>query len=585
MASTQTRRPWRRAAEAGLKVLGAFVILEPVWMLLPFAGFLYGSVLQIETLGRRPATAWLTHFVFPVLTLGWLGPVLVAVGFVLFLVGAGQIYWAKIRTSGLVTRGLYRFVRHPQYVSLVLFGTGILLTWGRAITFLAFFLMMFLYYYLARSEERTCLRLFGPDYEQYREQTSFIIPGDGLLRRLRAALPPVHPPAPLRVAGAFAATMGLCFALVGLIDAIKVAVRTVPYVTATVSFGSPQETPVRLPMKAGEAAGIPFVQAGRLAVVRGPYRNAWASGFAERVLQRLRHSKALQGFLAFLDEPDGDVAVIFCAPYDRPEQPGAPGMYAGGGAGGRGPAPDPLGPDRVRLMILRCTLAPQATIPDALADKSKRRIRGACIAPVNLGRPDGDDMVEDTVTRPGPGFPGEDRWDFFLRQLAERSTSAPPRSQQVAGPEPADSARLVLVHAPILRTRLDPAFAKEILDRLVDSGTFRDRLRKSGAGGAVVAVAFPRPGPNWYRQHHGTPQVSVFVILTRLREGAAVDELFRPRGRDLLSAFIAEMDFGIERSRDCVGEITIIGPRRDLEERWEFFLSGVGAGGEHPYVE
>jgi len=581
MASTQTRGLGRQAAEAGLKVLSAFVILEPIWMLLPFAGFLYGSVLQIETLGRHPATAWLTHFVFPVLTLGWLGPVLVAVGLILFLVGAGQIYWAKIRKSGLVTNGFYRLVRHPQYVSLVLFGTGILLTWGRAITFLAFFLMMFIYYYLARSEERTCLRLFGPDYERYRERTSFLIPGDRLLRRVRAMWPPVHPPAPLRVAGAFAMTMGLCFASIGLIDAIKGAVRTVPYVTARVSFDSPPETPVRLPMTTGEAAGIPFVQAGRVAVMRGPYRNAWAGGFAERVLQRLRQSKALQGSLAFLDEPDGDVAIVFCAPYEKPEQPGTPGMLSGGGAGGRGPAPDPFGPDRVRLMILRCTLAPQATLPDALADKSKRQIRGACIAPVNLATSDAEDMVEGNVTKPGPGFPGEDRWDLFLRQFAERSTAAPPRSQQVAGPEPADSARLVLVHAPILRTRLDPAFAREILDRLVASDKFRDRLRKSDAGGAVVAVAFPRPGPNWYRQHHGTPEISVFVILARLREGAAVDELFRRGGRELLSAFIAEMDFGIDRSHDCVGEITIIGPRRDLEERWEFFLSGLGDEGAY----
>jgi hypothetical protein len=64
-ASGEGRGVWRRAAQAGLKVLGLFVILEPVWMLLPFAGFLYGSVLQIETLGRHPSTAWLTHFVFP----------------------------------------------------------------------------------------------------------------------------------------------------------------------------------------------------------------------------------------------------------------------------------------------------------------------------------------------------------------------------------------------------------------------------------------------------------------------------------------------------------------------------------------
>lgn len=564
-----------RVGEWALKVLGLFVILEPIWMLLPFAGFLYGSVLRIQTLNQNPSTAWLTHFVFPILTLRWLGPVLVVVGFVLFLAGAGQIYWAKIRRSGLVTRGLYRFVRHPQYISLTLFGVGILLTWGRAIMWLAFFLMMLVYYYLAKSEERGCIRLFGEDYERYRERTSFVFPGDRALRPLGAKLGTLRLPAPVRVAGAFALTMAICFLLMWLIQTVKAATITVPYLTATVPFGPPDEAATRMDITGHEAAGVPFVRAGRAAVVRGPYRSAWAVGFAERVLQRLRQSKALEGFLSFLDEADGDVLIVFCAPYERPGTPGRPGMHKGGGPGGRGPAPDPHGPDRVRLILMRCTLAPGASIGDAFADRSKRQIRGACIAPVNLDRPKGEDIVEGEVFRPGPGFPGEKRWDFFLQQLAQRPVAAP-RVASAVVPGRAAEGMLVLVKAPILRTRLDPAFAREILDRLAASAKFRGRLRKSGVGGNVIAVAFPRPGSNWYREHHGTPQISAFVVLARLKEGAAPDELFRRARRELLSAFIADMDFKVARAEDCVGTITAIGPRRDLEERWSFFLSGVG---------
>ncbi len=55
-----------KAGEWILKILGFFIILEPVWMLLPFAGFLYGFALHIQTLARSPATAWLTQFVFRV---------------------------------------------------------------------------------------------------------------------------------------------------------------------------------------------------------------------------------------------------------------------------------------------------------------------------------------------------------------------------------------------------------------------------------------------------------------------------------------------------------------------------------------
>lgn len=576
-ASAERRGVWRRVAEAGLKILGLFVILEPVWMLLPFAGFLYGSVLQIETLGHHPSTAWLTHFVFPVLTLGWLGPVLVVVGFGLFLVGAGQIYWAKIRKSGLVTRGFYRFVRHPQYVSLILFGVGILLTWGRAITFLAFFVMMVLYYYLAKSEERSCLRRFGPEYERYRERTPLLIPGDRLLRPLVARLPRVGLPVPLRVAGALAAMMVACLASMWLIDIVKTAVRTVPYLAATVPFVEPRRVDAEeLAIASHEMADVQFVQAGRVAVVRGPYRNAWLTGFAERVLLRLRKSGGLKGFLAFLDEPEGDAAIVFCSPYERPEEPGKPGMHAGSGeTDRRGPPADPAGPDRVRLVIMRCSLAPGASIAGAFADRSKRRIRGACIAPVDLGRAEGEDMVDGQVLRPGPGFPGEQRWDFFMEQILAGAASVPRRAEGAVAPGRTAGATLLLVQAPILRTRLDPAFAREILDRLLASARFRHRLRETGAGDRVVAVAFPTPGPNWYHEHHGTPEIGVFVILARRREGAAVDELFRPESRELLSAFLADMDFKIEAAEDSVTDCRIIGRWRDLEERWRFFLSGV----------
>lgn len=562
-----------RMGKAILQALGLFVILEPIWMLLPFAGFLYGSVMQMDRLARNPSTAWLTHFVFPVLTLGWLGPALVAAGFAVFLVGACQIYRAKIRRSGLVTGGLYRFVRHPQYIALTLFGLGILLTWGRAITFLAFFGMMFLYYYLAKSEERNCLALFGKEYERYRERTSFIVPGDRHLRRLRAKRSGFHLPGPIRVAGAFVLMMAVCLALMKLIDVVKMAVRSVPYLTATIRFeptaaGAPEPRETVVSTTSG---GIPFAQAGRLAVVRGPYRNAQAAGFAERLIARLREAGALKEFLAFLDEPGGDAAIAFCAPYEGQEATPEPTQDER-----RGPPPDTAGADRVRLIVMRCGLAQGASIGDALADKSKRQIRDACIAQVNLGRPKGEGITEGDLIRPGRGFPAEERWDFLLRQFSAAGSSSPRDTASLA-PSDATSARLALVCAPILRTRLDSAFAKEILDRLVESSRFRDHLRTSGVGGPVVAVAFPTPGANWYREHHGKPQISICVMMVRLGEGPEMDDLFHPGRRGpLLGAFFSDMDFRIEPPKDSVLEVRPVGPRRDLEERWQFFLSGVG---------
>lgn len=569
----------RRIGMGLAKVLGLFVILEPIWMLLPFAGFLYGSVFQIQTLNANPHTAWLTHFVFPVLTLGWTGPVLIVCGFVLFLIGAGQVYWAKIRRSGLVTGGLYRFVRHPQYVSLTLFGLGILLTWGRVITFIAFFIMMFLYYYLTKSEERTCIRLFGEEYRQYRERTSFIIPGDKLLRPLRDKVPAINMTAPVRVAGSFALTLLVCFGSLWLIQSLKGGVQAVPYVSAEVALGEPRNDAKTIEVNSGRATGIPFVQAGRMIVVRGPYRNARISGFAERVLLRVRDSERLASFLAFLDQPGDDVAVVWCAPYDKLDKPGESGRYAGGAQDGRGPAADPHGNERVRLIIMRCALSPETSISEAFADKSKRSIIRGCVAKVNLALPKGEDIVEADGRTRGPRFPGEDRWAFFERQFAQSSHIAGILSTKTTRPYALSRARVVLVKAPILRTRIDEDFAREILKRLEASETFRESLRRVGAGGNVVPVVFPRPGPNWYSEHHGEPQISLFVILARLTgdDTRPLEDLFHTDERTLLSAFIAPMDFKISPNADSVGAPTTIGPRRDLEERWRFFLSGVGA--------
>ncbi len=560
----------KRFGKTILKIVGVFVILEPIWMLLPFAGFLYGSVLHLQTLARNPETAWLTHFVFPVLTLGPLGPALVLLGLALFLAGAAQVYWAKLRRAGLVVGGLYRFVRHPQYVSLTLFGVGILLTWGRAITFIAFFLMMFLYYYLAKNEEANCRRLFGKEYESYRQRTSFIFPGDRALRSLAKRMPGGKLPAPLRVSLSLLLAGLVCFGTMWLIMAWKGAVMTVPYLSEELELSSAvTDREGEIAVASGTAGGISFAQAGRTAVIRGPWRSATAPGFAERILTRLPSSTELKGFLSFLAEPEGDTAIIFCISSAGSGQPGPE-------QGRRGPPPDPAGSDRIKLVILRCTLLPGASVADALVDKSKRQIRKACFAPIDLGRSTSEDIVDGKLVTPGPGFPGEDRWDFWLKQLAERRGGSPLRDREAKTPSVADSVRLVMVKAPILRTRLHAEFAAEIFERLTISASLREQLAKSMAGGEIVAVAFPRPGPNWYQEHHRRPQISVFVVLARLVSAdAPLDSLFDFGERELLSAFTIEMDFKMELAADSTGEIVVIGPRRDLEERWRFFLSGL----------
>lgn len=186
-----------------LRIGAFFVILEPIWMLLPFAGFLYGSVMHIEALSQNPYTATLVYFVFPTHSLFPLGLILIVCGLLVFLAGATQIYGGKIAKSGLIKTGIYRKFRHPQYLALTIFGIGIILTWGRFITFIAFFIMLWLYFLLAKGEERNCREIFGSEYDTYRATTYFLCPGEGLLTAAAKCLPPLKLPEWLRVAISF----------------------------------------------------------------------------------------------------------------------------------------------------------------------------------------------------------------------------------------------------------------------------------------------------------------------------------------------------------------------------------------------
>ena len=78
------------------------------------------------------------------------------VGLFLFLLGAGQIYMAKLLRKGAVTGGLYKYVRNPQYTAFSIMGLGVLLIWPRTIILVMYMTMLFAYFYLARREEREC---------------------------------------------------------------------------------------------------------------------------------------------------------------------------------------------------------------------------------------------------------------------------------------------------------------------------------------------------------------------------------------------------------------------------------------------
>ncbi|MGE5842429.1 MAG: methyltransferase family protein, partial [Deltaproteobacteria bacterium] len=80
------------------------------------------------------------------------------------------------KTTTLVTTGVYRYVRHPLYSSLLLLAWGVFFkapAWTGAL--LAAAATMFLFA-TAKADEAQCIRFFGPSYQAYMKETRRFVP-------------------------------------------------------------------------------------------------------------------------------------------------------------------------------------------------------------------------------------------------------------------------------------------------------------------------------------------------------------------------------------------------------------------------
>ncbi len=85
--------------------------------------------------------------------------------------------WMKIhRSMGLVTSGIYRYIRHPQYTGIFLMITGWLFRWLNPTILLMYPILLILYYKLARREEQQVLKEYGEAYAIYKEKTPMFFP-------------------------------------------------------------------------------------------------------------------------------------------------------------------------------------------------------------------------------------------------------------------------------------------------------------------------------------------------------------------------------------------------------------------------
>jgi protein-S-isoprenylcysteine O-methyltransferase Ste14 len=184
--SRKSKNRLNNAVAAGGTVLFFVMAFEILIMISPFAFFFYSVFNPVFAwLDRYPATSWLTGFFLPHMilpptallkTIRILGSIFFVAGALSFVVCAVQVYGGKIFKWGVASKGLYKYIRHPQYFSLALWGAGLCILWPRFIVLASFSVMLVLYYLLARDEERRMAAQYGQSYSDYLRKTGMFLP-------------------------------------------------------------------------------------------------------------------------------------------------------------------------------------------------------------------------------------------------------------------------------------------------------------------------------------------------------------------------------------------------------------------------
>jgi protein-S-isoprenylcysteine O-methyltransferase Ste14 len=148
----------------------------PLTMYLFMGVFGYSEVFQLEFLLIELLGEDLFYFIFKYIIFP-LSTIIIVAGILLIVFGWRQIYKARRESQGkLVTTGIYKYVRHPQYIGFLLLTLGMLLEWPTIFTILLWPVLAVVYWRLAKEEDKEIEERFGEEFREYQSRVPGFIP-------------------------------------------------------------------------------------------------------------------------------------------------------------------------------------------------------------------------------------------------------------------------------------------------------------------------------------------------------------------------------------------------------------------------
>lgn len=90
--------------------------------------------------------------------------------------GLKIVFGEKRERPCVIRKGVFGLVRHPIYLSAILFYLGLLLLFFSLIAAIIWLATIVFYYYISRHEEKLLVAKFGQEYEEYMREVPMLMP-------------------------------------------------------------------------------------------------------------------------------------------------------------------------------------------------------------------------------------------------------------------------------------------------------------------------------------------------------------------------------------------------------------------------